>query len=233
MYQFWSAYPDSLFAGLVLLAFNLTDHIAVNPQRDTRWQILGLGVTIYVAIHTKLFGAILMLACPLYLLMHARELITRSSQLRAKLAILCVVFVALTADLGAAALHMNPLLDFADGAGFGGYKSGLVDGASRDIEGSLAMLGFAVLLVFQVTLPFLATPAATPRLEAGSGRVCRDLRARLAPVSRHVLQHALFSAGVPFPGGTCRGGSNVTYARAQKGCFSGIRRAGGGPGVDL
>ena len=159
-YQFWSAYPDSLFAGLVLLAFNITDHIAVNPQRDTRWQIVGLGVTIYVAIHTKLYGAILMLACPLYLLVHVRELITRSSQLRTKLALLCVVFVALTADLGAAALHMNPLLDFADGAGFGGYKSGLVDGASRDIEGSLAMLGFAVLLVFQVTLPFLATPAA-------------------------------------------------------------------------
>jgi hypothetical protein len=160
LYQFWSAYPDSAFAGLVLLAFNITDHIAANPQRDTRWQILGLGVTIYIAIHTKLYGAILMLACPLYLLMHARELITHSSQRLAKLAILCVVFVALTADLGAAALHMNPLLDFADGAGFGGYKSGLVDGAGRDIEGSLAMLGFAVLLVFQVTLPFLALPAA-------------------------------------------------------------------------
>ena len=159
-YQFWSAYPDSLFAGLVLLAFNITDHIAVNPERDTRWQILGLGVTIYVAIHTKLYGAVLMPACPLYLLMHGREFITRSSHRRAKLAILCVVFLALTADLGAAALRMNPLLDFADGAGFGGYKSGLVDGASRDIRGSLAMLGFAVLLVFQVTLPVVATPAA-------------------------------------------------------------------------
>jgi hypothetical protein len=33
MYQFWSGYPDSLFAGLVLLAFNLTDCIAVSPER--------------------------------------------------------------------------------------------------------------------------------------------------------------------------------------------------------
>ena len=160
LYQFWSAYPDSLFAGLVLLAFNLTDHIAVSPQRDTRWQILALGVTIDAAIHTKLFGAILMFGCPLYLLMHGRGLIAHSSQRGSKLAILCVVFAALTADLGTAALQMNPLLDFADGAGFGGYKSGLVDGASRDIGGALSMLGFAVLLVFQLTLPFGATPAA-------------------------------------------------------------------------
>ena len=160
LYQFWSAYPDSLFAGLVLLAFNITDRIATSPQRDTRWQIVALGVTIYVAIHTKLYGALLVLACPLYLLMHGRKLIAGSSHRGSKLAILCVVFAALTLDLGAAALRMNPLLDLADGAGFGGYKSGLVDGASRDIGGSLSMLGFAVLLVFQVTLPFLATHAA-------------------------------------------------------------------------
>jgi hypothetical protein len=160
LYQFWSAYPDSLFAGLVLLAFNLTDHIAVSPKRDTRWQILALGVTIDVAIHTKLFGAVLMLACPFYLLLHSRELIARSSQRRSKLALLCVVFAALAVDLGTAALRINPLLDFADGAGFGSYKSGLADGTSRDIRGALSMLGFAVLLVFQVALPFLATPAA-------------------------------------------------------------------------
>jgi hypothetical protein len=60
LYQFWSAYPDSLFAGLALLAFNLTDQIAVGPQRDTRWQVLALGATIDVAIHTKLFGAVLL-----------------------------------------------------------------------------------------------------------------------------------------------------------------------------
>ena len=160
LYQFWSAYPDSLFAGLVLLAFNITDGIAVSPERDTRWQILALGVTIDVAIHTKLYGAVLMLACPFYLLMHGRKLIACSSHRSSKLAILCVVFAALTADLGTAALGRNPLLDFADGAGFGGYKSGLVDAASRDIRGALSMLGFAALLVFQVTLPFLATHAA-------------------------------------------------------------------------
>ena len=160
MYQFWSGYPDSLFAGLVLLAFNLTDCIAVSPERDTRWQIVALGVTIAVAIHTKLFGAVLGLACPLYLLMHGRTLITSSSQPRSKLAILCVVFAVLAADLGTAVLRINPLLDLADGAGFGNYKSGLMGGADRDIGGALAMLAFAVVFVFQVSLPFLTTPAA-------------------------------------------------------------------------
>ena len=160
MYQFWSAYPDSLFAALVLLAFNITDRIACAPERDTRWEILALGITIDVAFHTKLYGAVLLLACPLYLAMHGRELITRSSRLRSKLAIFGVVFAALALDLGIAALGLNPLLDFADGAGVGNYKSGLVDAASRDIRGSLSMLGVAVLLVFQVTLLFLGTRAA-------------------------------------------------------------------------
>ena len=160
LYQFWSGYPDSLFAGVVLLAFNITDHIAASPERDTRWQILALGVTIAVAIHTKLFGAVLMLACPLYLLMHGRSLIAGSSHRRSKLAILLLVFAVLTADVGAAVLRINPLLDLADGAGFGGYKSGLADGGNRDVGGALSMLGFAVLLVFQVTLPFLAAQSA-------------------------------------------------------------------------
>src|SRR5260370_41123366 len=53
--QFWSAYPDSLFASLVMLAFILTDVIATEPERDTRWYIFGLGLTIYLAIHTNFF----------------------------------------------------------------------------------------------------------------------------------------------------------------------------------
>src|SRR5260370_38078413 len=55
LYQFWSAYPDSLFASLVMLAFILTDVIATEPERDTRWYIFGLGLTIYLAIHTNFF----------------------------------------------------------------------------------------------------------------------------------------------------------------------------------
>src|SRR5713226_8189811 len=85
LYQFWSAYPDSLFAGLVMLAFILTDVIATEPERDTRWYIFGLGMTIYLAIHTKLYGAVLLLTCPLYLLMHGGQLVFRSSHRASKI----------------------------------------------------------------------------------------------------------------------------------------------------
>ena len=160
IYQFWSAYPDSLFAALVLLAFNITDHIAAHPHKDTRWQIAALGLTIDIAIHTKLYGAVLMPACLIYLALHGRKLIDDSTHRRSKLTILAGVFVALTAELVAAALGQNPLIDLADGGGVGGYKSGLTEAGSRDITGALTMLGFAVLLVFQVALPFVGTLAA-------------------------------------------------------------------------
>ena len=167
MYQFWSAYPDSLFAALVLLAFNITDHIATHPRKDTRWQIVALGLTIDVAIHAKLYGAVLMGACPLYFALHGRQLMEHSSHRGSKLAILGVVFVALSAEVVAAALGRNPLIDLADGGGVGGYKSGLTDAASRDIGGAVSMLGFAVLLVFQVSLPFLGTRAARAAWKPG------------------------------------------------------------------
>src|SRR6266480_7353479 len=160
LYQFWSAYPDSLFAGLVMLAFILTDVIATEPERDTRWYIFGLGVTIYLAIHTKLYGAVLVLTCPFYLLMHGRQLFIRSSDRASKIGILAAVLAALAAVIVTAKLGINPLLDFAEGAGFGGYVSGIVDSNIRNIAGSLYMLGFAILLAFQAALLFLATRAA-------------------------------------------------------------------------
>jgi len=161
-YQFWSAYPDSLFAGLVMLAFILTDVIAAEPERDTRWYIFGLGVTIYLAIHTKLYGAVLLLTCPVYLLMHGRQLVIRSSHRAPKIGILAAVFATLAMVLVAAKLDINPLLAFTAEGGFVGYVSGIVDSKVRDVIviGSLSMLGFAVLLIFHAALLFLATRAA-------------------------------------------------------------------------
>ncbi|MFQ5704248.1 MAG: hypothetical protein ACE5HT_09520, partial [Gemmatimonadales bacterium] len=87
-YQFWSAYPDSFFAGEVLLAFVLTDIIATEVERDTRGQIVLLGVVIYAAILTKLYGMILGIACPVYLLLHLRRFIRGSSFVRSKTVLL-------------------------------------------------------------------------------------------------------------------------------------------------
>jgi hypothetical protein len=160
LYQFWSGYADSLFAGLVLLAFILTDIIADEPERDSRWYIVALGATIYLAIHTKLYGAVLGFICPVYLLMHGRQLVTRSSHRGSKIAILAAMFAALALVLAAAKLGINPLLDLNNGAGYDDFVGGLFDSRIRDVFGSLLMLAFAALLNFHVALIFLATRAA-------------------------------------------------------------------------
>ena len=160
LYQFWSGYADSLFAGLVILAFILTDIVANEPERNSRWYILGLGATIYLAIHTKLYGAVLGFICPVYLLMHGRQFVTRSSHRGSKIVILAAVFAALALVLVAAKLGINPLLDLNNGAGYDDFVGGLVDSRSRDVIGSLLMLAFAALLNFHAALFFLATRAA-------------------------------------------------------------------------
>jgi hypothetical protein len=160
LYQFWSGYTDSLFAGLVVLAFILTDIVANEPERDSRWHILGLGATIYLAIHTKLYGAVLGFICPVYLLMHARQLVTRSSHRGSKLVILAAVFAALAMVLITAKLGINPLLDLNNGAGYDDFVGGLVDSRSRTVIGSLLIVAFTALLNFNAALLFLATRAA-------------------------------------------------------------------------
>jgi hypothetical protein len=163
LYQFWSAYPDTLFAGEVLLAFLLTDSIASEPERDTRWHILGLGAVIYAAIHTKLYGAVLGLACPLYLLLHARGLLERSTHRRAKLVLLAAVWSALALGLLLAKLDRNPTLDFAEGAlagGARGYLTGLTHPSARRLLDALLLIGFTGLLNFHAALVLLATRRA-------------------------------------------------------------------------
>lgn len=65
LYQFWSAYPDGLFGALTLSAFMLTDRVAQGKRRGVVITSLMLGAVIYIAYHTKLYGLVLGLACPL------------------------------------------------------------------------------------------------------------------------------------------------------------------------
>jgi hypothetical protein len=60
----------------------------------------------------------------------------------------------------AAKLQIYPLLDFAEGAGFGGYMNGLVHLPIQDITNALEMLVFAILMAFQFALLFFFTRAA-------------------------------------------------------------------------
>jgi hypothetical protein len=164
LYQFWSGYPDGLVAGLMLLALHLTDIIASEPERDTRWHIIGLGAVIYAAMHVKLYGAILGLTCPIYLLIHARPLLTRSSHRASKIAIMGVVFGFLAFVALLAKLDVNPLLDLAAeeplGGGFAGYIRGLFVLTSAIHLAVLKHIAFALVINFHIALLFLSRRSA-------------------------------------------------------------------------
>lgn len=166
LYQFWSAYPDSLFGGWVLLAFILTDIVVCEPERDTRWHIVGLGAVIFLAIHTKVYGAVLGLACPVYLLMHLRPLMRDSRFLAAKIGTLSVAFAVLALLLVAAKLHIYPLLRFDDGDGFPSYESGFRDLQASNVALAGVMFAFAILLNFQAAVLFFANGNASRALRA-------------------------------------------------------------------
>jgi hypothetical protein len=164
IYQFWSAYPDSLLAGLILLAFVLSDIIATEPERDTRWHVVGLGVVIFIAMHAKLYGAVLGLLCPLYLLTTGASVLRPSRYRAARLAVFVIVFALLAIWLALAKMNINPLLDLAPedpvGGGFTGYISGLLNPRSGILMQSVKMIGLALLLNFHFALLFILMPAA-------------------------------------------------------------------------
>lgn len=163
IYQFWSAYPDSLFAALILLSFFLIDIIAREPGRDTRWHIVGLGLTILIAIHTKLYGAALLAMCSVYLLVHVRHFFLGARYLRTKLALMATFAALILGILLAAKSGSYPLLDLSEGAGFDSYLNGLAHSRTAFGISSIKMLVFAIVLAFHCLLPFLFTKTARSR----------------------------------------------------------------------
>ena len=160
LYQFWSGYPDSLFAGLVLLGYVLADVIATEPGRDTRWHIVGLGATICAAVYTKLYGLILVPLLGVYLLLHGPRLLRNSTHLVSKIALLGVTLAALVASLVTAKWGTNPMLSLSAGDGVDGYLSGLQAIHPQDLKDALIMLIVTLILAFQLALLFLLVPRA-------------------------------------------------------------------------
>lgn len=169
IYQFWSAYPDSLFAGLVLLAFVLTDIIATSPERDTRWHTVGLGSVIAVAIHTKLYGVILGLTCPLYMLWHARTLARSRKWLGWKLVPFLLVFAVLALLLTGTKVGLNPFLQLNANAGWSDSQFAGIRQVPQAFMMSAAMLGFAALLNFHFAVAGLISREARRALSLPQG----------------------------------------------------------------
>ena len=161
LYQFWSGHADTLFAALVLSAFVLTDIIVQDRQRDSRALIPLLGAVIYAAILTKLYGFILLIACPAYLVLRLRPFFRESAHLRSKLTLSVVTFTVLGAAVVLARLGRNPTLDFAVGesrsfgAGYSAYVSGLTEPSMALLRDGLGAFLFTLILCFHIALFFL------------------------------------------------------------------------------
>ena len=159
-YQFWSAYADGLFTGLVLLAFVLVDIIVAEPERDTRRHIILLGFVIYAAILTKFYGLILGIACPAYVLLHLRSLLKDSAYLRQKMAVFLSVFGVLGVAVVLARLGSNPTLKFAvdvpfDPSGYSRYMAALTDPSAEPLLAAVLSIIVALVLNFHFSLVFL------------------------------------------------------------------------------
>lgn len=167
MYQFWSAYPDSLFSGLVLAAFICIDEIASFPERDTRWHIVALGVVIILAVYTKLYGVTLLLSCSAYVVFNAKRLRNDSILWKSKLTIAVAASGFIGIVLISAFVGKNPILILDANSGFSDYMSGIRHLYVDDIRGALVMLGFTLLLSFQFSL-LLAFKAKTWKWSAAA-----------------------------------------------------------------
>jgi hypothetical protein len=116
-----------------------------------------LGAVIVAAIYTKLYGAILAITCPLYLLIHAHQFIPRAKYRTAKISLLGGVLALVVLILISAKLRLNPLLILEGGTGFGSFSSGI---KLDEVGDSLLILVVAILLAFHVALLFLLYPDA-------------------------------------------------------------------------
>lgn len=155
LYQFWSGYPDSLFSGLVLLAFVLSDNIVDDDGHNSGRHTVLLGLTIALAVHTKVYGAVLLLTCPLYILMrNNRKPIIHSSR-AATMFFFSIVWLLLVAILILAKLGYDPLLTLDANSGFNGYVSIFRNAITENTVDSLQTLSFCIFLAFHIALAFL------------------------------------------------------------------------------
>lgn len=224
LYQFWSGYPDALFAGEVLLAFLLCDVIAAEPERDTRYHILGLGVVIYLAVLTKLFGAVLGLACPLYLLLHGRALLEQSTRRRSKMTMLAAVFAGLALALILAKLKLNPTLDFAaeeiQGGGFGIYMEGISRLSVRALLAPTSLIVISLALNFHVSLLLLATKGALRAWRLAPAAFAVIYLLGLLPYKDTVLNMRFVLPVLPFLAVILAAGARSIQPRARRALLS-------------
>ncbi len=130
LYQFWSAYPDALFAALVLGALLVFDTI-LHGERSTTTTAMArtflLAALILAAITVKYYGAILLGLLPLFYLMSRAENAPAGRSQAVRIA-LAAVWMLAAVHVITAILGTNPVLRFGGrGSGYPGYAATLFD----------------------------------------------------------------------------------------------------------
>ncbi len=184
IYQFWSAYPDILFAGEILLAYVLTDRIVSEHNKQQVGTILVLGLVIYASILTKLYGLILGIACPVYFILHWRSSFQPFSEHKKKIALLIGVFAVLGVLVVLAKFGLNPMLkNFSVG-----HKEFMRGMNNPHVEFFYAMNAFILALVlnFHCALFFLFQRGSKLWLPRASSCFVGIIIALLLPFGRDV-----------------------------------------------
>jgi len=170
--QFWSAYPDILFAGEVLLAFVLTDKIVTEHNKKHVTTILLLGLVIYISLLTKLYGLILGIACPVYFILHRRSFFRPLAGNKLKFACLLGVFAVLGVLVVLALSGLNPTLSYenSNSENHVGYREFMRGLNNPDVEFMYAINSFIFTLVlnFHFALFFLLGRGSRPWLPKSS-----------------------------------------------------------------
>ena len=152
-YQFWSAYPDSLFAGLVLVAWTLTIRLVDEPERAYLRRAALLGLVCMIGLMMKNYALVLLGSVPLYVLLHLRQLWGRPSRPWRMLAGLVAALLTAAAFAALGRKGLNPLVRLAgEGGGSELYGQGRL---KINVVGTLLQIAVFGLVNLHVALVFV------------------------------------------------------------------------------
>lgn len=148
-YQFWSAYPDSLFAALFLVVCILALRTVERPRIKN---VAALSVTLLVSLFLKNHGLILVAGCALFFLWNRRHILSDEGGRWVGAAI--VIGLGLVGSFALLArAGRNPLLRMAgEGSGVEHYGQGSWMG---HVAGTWLLATFTILLNLHFALPLM------------------------------------------------------------------------------
>jgi len=172
-YQFWSAHPDSLFAGMVLVAWTLVVRLVDEPERAPLRRAAGLGLLCAGGLIVKNYALILLGSVPLYVLFHLRVLLARPERPRRMLWGVAVAMLAAAVFAFLGWKGLNPLVRLTgEGGGAGQYGQ---DALLKSAGGTLLQIAVFAIVNLHVALLFV------PRRRSVNRRVVAGVFAFAVP----------------------------------------------------